>query len=415
MMNESQKAPQSPEWPLGHREFVAMIGLLMASNAFAIDIMLPALPDIGRALDIDTENHRQLLVTVFLLGFGGGQIIYGPLSDRFGRKRILAFSLALYAVAALLSSVAQSFTLLLAARILHGIAAAGSRVLLTSIVRDRFRGSEMARMMSFAMIVFLVAPVLAPSIGQAVLAVANWRAIFIVLTVYAAVVLTWSGLRLPETLPVERRRPLTFAKVGEAIALTVRHRVSIGNTLATCAMFGALFGFINSIQQIVFDTFGSGEHFGLIFAACAATMAASAYLNARIVVRVGSRQVLLGGLVALVAITALHALLNLLFGETIGQFIVLQALTLATFGLITGNLSSIAMQPMGHIAGTASSVQGVITTLGGALIGFIIGQAFNGSTQPLVVGSLLCGLAGLALALWANRQTAADGIEKGAA
>jgi DHA1 family bicyclomycin/chloramphenicol resistance-like MFS transporter len=387
----------------GPREFIAMMGAMMAANAMGIDTMLPALSAISDSLHIATENQRQLVISVFLFGFGAAQIVYGPLADRLGRKPVLLASLAAYAAFALLCGLAWSFPLLLAGRLLHGIAAAGSRVLVVSIVRDRHHGAGMAKIMSFVTIVFLLVPVLAPSIGQLVLAIGSWRLIFLLLAGYAVVMFAWIGLRLPETLPEDRRRSLSFTKVREAVGFTVTHRQSIGNTLALTLNQGALFGFLNSIQQIVFDTFRSGGLIGAVFACGASAIAALSFLNTRIVETFGSLRILLVGLGLFVATSALHLTYRELVGESLLSFIILTALTLACFGLMTGNLGAIAMQPLGHIAGTASAVQGVITTVGGTMIGLLIGQMYDGTTRPMIVGFLLCALVSLAVARWANR------------
>jgi DHA1 family bicyclomycin/chloramphenicol resistance-like MFS transporter len=258
--------------------------------------------------------------------------------------------------------------------------------------------------MSFVTIVFLLVPVLAPTIGQLVLAFASWRLIFLLLAAYAVVMFGWIGLRLPETLPEDRRRPLSFAKVREAVGFTLTHRQSIGNTVALTLNQGALFGFLNSIQQIVFDTFRSPGLIGTVFACGGTAIAAMSFLNTRIVETYGSRRILLTGLCLFVATCALHVLYRETVGETLLSFIILQAFSLACFGIMTGNLGAIAMQPLGHIAGTASAVQGVITTVGGTLIGLFIGQLYDGTTRPLAVGFLLCALLSLAVASWANRS-----------
>ena len=398
--NESWRGP-------GMREFVALMAALMASNALAIDAMLPALPAIGAALGVAEDNQRQLVITAYLIGFGIAQLAYGPLSDRFGRKALLIGSLACYAAFATLAGLAASFPLLLAARMLQGMAAAGSRVLVMAVVRDRYHGSAMARVMSLTMIVFMIVPVLAPAFGQATLAIASWRHIFIGLAAYALVLMLWTAWRLPETLAVDRRRPLSAAHIGEAIVATLGTRRSIGNTLALTLAFGGLLGFINSIQQIVFDVFGRPELIALVFACIAGPMAIASYANSRLVMRLGSRRILLVALAAFSATALFHFAAGALFGETIWSFVVLQALTMACFGLVGANASALAMEPLGHVAGTASAVQGLISTIGGALIGLAIGQAFDGTTTPLLAGFTLCGALAFAMAYWANRPTVA--------
>lgn len=386
----------------GMREFVALMAALMASNALAIDAMLPALPAIGEALDVGDANRRQLVITSYLLGFGFAQIVYGPLSDRFGRKSLLIVSMLFYAVFAVVAGIASSFTLLLGARMLQGAAAAGTRVLVVAVVRDRFEGSAMARIMSLVSIIFMIMPMLAPAFGQGVLEIASWRFIFIGLGVYGLVILLWTWMRLPETLRPEHRRALSVAKIGEAMWETLRIRASIGNTIALTLVMGGLFGFINSIQQIVSDVFGRPELLALTFAAIGVQLAAASYLNARIVMRFGSQRIMRWALRSFAAIAALHLVIAATFGETLPVFIVFQGLTMASFGLIAANLGAVAMAPLGHVAGTASSVQGLITTVGGAMIGFAIGQAFDGTVVPLLAGITICGLLAMAMVAWSN-------------
>jgi DHA1 family bicyclomycin/chloramphenicol resistance-like MFS transporter len=354
------------------------------------------------------DNRRQLVITSYLLGFGFAQLLYGPLSDRYGRKWLLVGSLAFYGIFGLLAGLASSFDLLLAARFLQGVAAAATRVLVVSVVRDRYQGSGMARIMSITMIVFMIVPVLAPTFGQGVLAIASWRHIFILLGVYGAVLALWLILRLPETLRPEFRRPLSFGSVGNGIWETLRLRQSIGNTAAQTLLMGGLFAFINSIQQIVFDVFQRPELIGIVFACIAGPMVFSSYANSRLVMRLGARRLLLTALSAFTVVAAIHLALAEAMGETIWVFVVLQAATMAFFGMIGANAGALAMEPLGHVAGTASSVQGTITTVGGALIGFTIGQQFDGTTLPFLIGFTLCGALALAVAFWANRPPAED-------
>lgn len=387
----------------GKKEFVVLIAALMASNALAIDAMLPALAAIGEALDVVEDNRRQLVITSYLLGFGLSQIFYGPIADRFGRKTLLIGCMAFYALFGALAGLAGSMDLLLAARFMQGVAAGGTRVLVVAIVRDRYHGSAMAQIMSLVMIIFMVVPVAAPAFGQIVLAFASWRHIFIALALYGLGLALWGWLRMPETLAVEDRRPLSAGHIGRAVAETLGTRGSIGNTLAATLAFGALFAFIGSIQQIVFDVFGRPALIGLVFACIAGPMAATSYANSRLVMRLGARRLLTAALIAFTAISLLHLFIVLTWGETLWVFVVLQALTTACFGLVGANSGSLAMEPLGHIAGTASALQGLITTSGGALIGLAIGQLFDGTTVPLVTGFALCGTLALIVALWANK------------
>jgi DHA1 family bicyclomycin/chloramphenicol resistance-like MFS transporter len=386
----------------GKREFVILVAALMAANALAIDSMLPALPQIGEALGVATDNRRQLVITVYLLGFGGSQIFYGPLADRFGRKAMLIGCMLFYALFAALAGLAGSMNLLLAARFMQGVAAGGTRVLVVAIVRDRFHGSAMAQIMSLVMIVFMLVPVLAPTIGQGILAIAGWRHIFIALAAYAVALALWGGVRMPETLASADRRALSVANIADAVRQTLGNRTSIGNTFAATLAFGGLFGFIGSIQQIVFDVFNRPELIGLVFACIAGPMGLSSYANSRLVMRLGARRLLLTALGLFTFMALLHLAIVLAYGETLWVFVVLQAMTTACFGLVGANSGALAMEPVGHIAGTASALQGLITTVGGALIGLVVGQLFNGTTVPLIAGFVACGVLALAVALWAN-------------
>ncbi len=387
----------------GFPEFVTLIAMMMALNALAIDAMLPALPAIGDALGVASENSRQWVITAYLLGFGGAQLIYGPLADRFGRKPVLMVGLALYVLFSVLAAFSPTFELLIAARVGTGIGAAALRVLAVSIVRDRYSGRTMARVMSLSFLVFLGVPILAPALGQLVLTVAPWPWVFGVLAVGGAAFAIWAAIRLPETLHPEDRMPIQARRIASAFRQALTNRRSIGYTLAITAISGALFGFINSSQQIFFDVFHEPGLFTVLFGAVAGGIAVASLLNARLVERLGSRLISHTALLGFIAMSAIHAAVAVTGHETIWTFAVLQALTMFCFGFIAGNFGSMAMEPMGHIAGTASSAQGFISTTGGATLGFVIGQQFNGSTVPMTTGFVLMGLAALVFVLVAER------------
>lgn len=387
----------------GFREFVVLIAGLMSLNALAIDAMVPALPAIGEALNVADENRRQLVVSLYVLGFGLTQIVYGPLSDRFGRKPVLVVSLVLYVAFALACWAAPSFELLLAARMAQGGAAASTRVLVVSIVRDRFEGPRMARIMSLAFLVFLLIPMLAPLFGQLTLLVASWRAIFFGLATGGAVMLAWALVRLPETLHPEYRRPLDPRTIWDGAWQTLSNRQSLGYTLAFTLMMASLMGYINSIQQIVFDVFRRPELIAATFAGVALPMAFTSWLNSRIVERIGTRRVAHAGLALFTVSAAVHLAIVLTAGEGLWTFIVMQGATMACFGLASANFGALAMQPLGHVAGTASSVQGTIGTIGGALLGLLVGQSFDGTLVPMVGGFAAFGALGLLILLWTER------------
>lgn len=383
----------------GTREMIAMLAGLMALNAFAIDVMIPALPDIGRSLDVADDNQRQLVVIAYMLGFGSTQLVWGPLADRFGRKPVLAAGVGLYTVFALLCGLAWSFGLLIAARALQGASAAVTRVLVVTMVRDLFEREAMARVMSLVFMIFMVVPVLAPLIGQGILLIAPWQAIFLVLAAYGLAMLVWSMARLPETLRSEHRRTLGWRDIGEAFWTVVREPQSRGYTLALIGAFGVLIAYIASIQQIVFEAFDAPGSIGLVFGAIAAPVALASWTNSRIVSRFGTRRVGHLAAVGLALVTLLHAAIAAAGFESLPVFIVLQALTLVCFSFTAANLSTLAMEHMGPIAGTASSVQGSIGTVGAALIGYAIGQSFDGTVGPFLWGTAASAGAALALVL----------------
>lgn len=387
-------APASPAVSLeiGFREFVTLIAGLMAMTALSIDTMLPALPAIGRSLDVAQPNDRQWVITAFMLGFGAAQIVHGPLSDRFGRKPVLLCGLLLGAVCNMVAAIAATFPLLLAARVAAGIATATSRVLVVSIVRDRFIGDAMARVMSLATIVFMVVPIMAPGLGQLILAVAPWRAIFHLLAVAAVLLFAWAWLRLPETLRPQHRLPLSLGRIGAGFRFVLTDRLAIGYTLGSTLLQGGLFGFLLSVPQIFESEFHAPQLFPPIFSVIAAAMAVSAFWNARIVTRYGARAVSHRAMMLYTLVALIHLAVAVAGWETIASFAILQAMLMSCFGLAGANFSAIAMEHMGRLAGTASSVQGFVQTIGGALIGAAIGGAYNGTTVPLYLGFSICGL-----------------------
>ena len=378
----------------GTREMTVMLAGLMALNAFAIDSMIPALADIGRSLHVAHENDQQLVVIAYFLGFASTQLLWGPLADRFGRKPVLGVGVVLYGAFALLCAIAGSFPLLIAGRVAMGASAAVTRVLVIAMVRDLFEAEAMARVMSLVFMTFMLVPVLAPNIGQLILLFAPWRAIFVAIAVYALIMLSWSWVRLPETLHPEFRRPLEWRGTLTAIATTLKEPQSRGYTLATTISFSGLIAYISSIQQIIFDAFHAGRFIGLVFASIAAPMALASWLNSRVVGRFGLRRVGHSAAVAFMLITATHAAVALAGFETLPVFILFQAVTMACFAFTSSNLGTLAMEHMAPIAGTASSVQGVVGTVGAALIGFAIGQQFNGTPVPFIVGTALCAAGG---------------------
>jgi MFS transporter, DHA1 family, multidrug resistance protein len=408
-------APQRPVGGISLVEFVVLMAALQALGALGIDAMLPNLPAIGEALAVTDENRRQLIITAYLLGLGGSQLIYGPLSDRFGRRPVLLVGLSLYVGFSLLAAFAPTFGLLLAARVLQGVGAAATRAIPISVVRDRYAGREMARVMSLTSIVFMAAPIVAPTLGQLVLMYASWPWIFALLAALGLLSMLWALLRLPETLHPEDRLPIQPKRIAGAFATAARNRTALGYILGQTFLFGGLLGFINSAQQVFAEALGAGDRFPLLFAICASFIAAASLLNARLVMRLGMRRLSHAALLAYIALAAIHLLIAASGHETLVIFAAFQALTMFCFGLTSGNFGAMAMEPMGHIAGVASSFQGFVSMVGASLIGFVVGQAFNGTVVPMQAGYLLCGLFALAAVLAAERGRLFRPHETGAA
>jgi MFS transporter, DHA1 family, multidrug resistance protein len=384
-------------------EFVVMIAALMALNALALDVMLPALPEIGAALNIGNENERQQVLVAYLIGFGGAQLFYGPISDSYGRRKILLGGLALYAFASLASLMSNTLDQLLLARLIQGIGCAATRVIAVSVVRDCFTGRQMGKVMSLVMMIFMAVPIIAPSVGQAILLMSNWHWIFSMLLVAGLVMLTWCWIRLPETLPVEYRQPMNPGSILRAYITAVSNRTSLGYTLAMTFVFGGLFSFITMSQQIFVDIYGLGIYFPIVFAGIAIAMSIASFMNSRLVEAIGMRRL---SHTATLIFAGLGIILYTLASagiENLVVFTILAASLMACFGFIGANFNSMAMEPLGDIAGTASSVIGFVTTLGGALLGYLMGQYFNGTTQPLGFAFSIYGLAALACILFAEK------------
>jgi DHA1 family bicyclomycin/chloramphenicol resistance-like MFS transporter len=395
-------AEQQGTRTIGFLEFVVLAAATMSTQAIAIDAMLPAFPTIVRALHVSDPNHAQWIVTAYMSGMGLGQLFWGMMSDRFGRRPILLTGLSLYVVAALLCSLTGSFQALLVWRFVHGLAAACVTVT-RSVVRDLYSGRQMARVMSLTFVVFLIVPIIAPSVGQLILLLAPWRTIFAVFAGFAAIVGVRGFLRLPETLHPEYRLTLTRRHITAAARLVLGNRTSICYTLAMMVMFGTIMAYVGMVQQIFAEVFHRASLMPSMFALCAIFMGMAAYLNSRIVERLGMRLISHTALLSFLAVSALHLVIALLGWERIWTFVLLQAVGMACFSLSVSNFGAMAMEPVGSIAGIAASLQGFVSTFSGALVGALIGRQFNGTTVPLAGGALCCGLASLGFVLLAEK------------
>ncbi|ENS15703.1 drug resistance transporter, Bcr/CflA subfamily [Brucella abortus F1/06-B21] len=389
----------------GRGEFIALIAAIMAINALAVDIMLPGLPQIGASLGVHSENHVQFVITAYLLGFGVSQLFYGPLSDRFGRRLPLFGGLAIYVVAALGSAFVTDFTTLIILRVLQGLGAAATRVIAVSVVRDKFSGRQMAEVMSLVMMVFMILPVVAPATGQLIMLFGEWHLIFMFMAIMALVVGLWAFLRLPETLPVSHRRPLTMKSTLGGFVIVLTNRVALFYMLGTSFILGALFGYINSAQQIFVGIYQLGTLFPLAFAAVAMTLALASFLNSRLVGRFGMRRISQTMLLVFTSFSLLWMVLSIVMDGPIpfAVLMIIYMTIMLSFSLVTANFNALAMEPLGEVAGTASSVLGFAQTVIGAALGAVIGQAFDGTTTPVATGYCVLGFVALACVLIAER------------
>jgi DHA1 family bicyclomycin/chloramphenicol resistance-like MFS transporter len=390
---------------LGQVEFIALIGLLISLAALSIDGMLAALPDIGRDLGVTGQNEIQLVISTLFLGMAFAPLIYGPLSDMIGRKPSIAIGVVIFMAGCLMSILATSFWFMLAGRLAQGIGAAGPRTVLIALVRDLYKGREMARMMSFIMAVFIMVPVIAPVVGQAIQLAFGWRWIFVMFLALSLVGLTWLLVRQPETLPAAQRTPISAPKLWAGIVETCTNRQAFGYTMAAGPVFGAFAGYLISSQQILQVQYGLGTLFPIYFAGLALAIGAASFVNGYLVVRIGMRRLCWSALAGMTALSVLFLVFaygsgghpNLIF------LMAYLAPVFFCFGILLGNFNALAMEPMGHVAGIASAFITSVTTLFSMILGTIISQAYDGTVMPLVIGYTVFGIASLAIMAWTEK------------
>ncbi len=394
-------APSSrPE--LGERELIVLMALLMALQAFGIDAMLPALGQMAGEMGA-TGNERQFVIGAYFLGSGIGAFFPGAFADRFGRRPILAVGLVAYVVLSLACALVTNYDLLLALRLIQGLCCAGLSVVPAAIVRDKVGGDRMARLMSLIMMIFLLVPILAPAVGQGIMYVAGWRAIFGAMAVMGVGVGIWAWIRLPETLQAENKQEIDVPTILRNMGSAVFNRGAIGYVVGSALVFGSLFGFLNSSQQLISETFGMGDYFAVIFGGAVIGMVAANFTNSRIVEKFGARRVSHTALMFFIVISIMQYFSAGQVQQPLWQFIVLMSLSMAMLGFIGANFSSIAMQPFFHIAGAASSAQTALRMSTGAILGAVIGSLYDGSARPLAVSMLSCALLALAVVLFSER------------
>jgi len=395
-MSSSYKTQQDTKTlPIPLWEFIAMMAAIFGLQALGIDVMLPALEVISNEYQVINPNDQQLIVFVFVLGFGFPQLIFGPISDRFGRKILLQISLIGYIATSFLCMLAPSFTTLLLFRFLQGITCAGTRVSAGAIIRDVSQGRAMASILSLVYTVFMIVPIIAPAIGTLIMAYLPWEWIFGILALFSTFVMLWISFRLPLTLAKEDQRAINFKNIFDAFKIVLTTRVSLGYMSASGVIFGCLFAFIAASEQVFDEVFGRGDKFWIWFAGIASVLAIMNFSNSRAVERLGMRRISHG----VVLIFILLSLINLLWMQFMGPdfwvFYVLFALTFGCFGMMGANFASLALEPMGKVAGTANAVYGFATATVSSILGIMAARAFDGTVRPLLFAFVLLGVSSL--------------------
>ncbi len=386
-------------------EFVALMVLLMSLTALCIDSMLPMLGAIGEDLHVANANHTQHVINAMLLGFTLGQFIYGPLSDNYGRKNMIYIGMLIFLIGSVISLVAGSFQLLLIGRVLQGLGSAASRVVTVAMVRDRYSGRDMARVTSIIMGAFILVPIIAPNIGQAILIIGHWRHIFMLFLIVAAIGVTWMYFRLNETLPQERRQPFRFNVLWQGVREVLANKITRGYMICSGLVFGGLIGYLTSAQQIFQDYYSTGQMFSIYFSCLAFAAGCASFLNSRIVKRYGMRKITRYAYIGMIISSAVFVTICLFQPNVpLPWFMIYAMITFFCMGLLFGNISAIAMEPMGHMAGIASAVIGTLSSAMSLVIGGLIGLSFNMTLLPLSIGFLATASAGFLTQLLVERR-----------
>ena len=398
MNSEKQKAGPS------YAEFIVIISLMMSLTALSIDAMLPALPQIGSDLNVQNPNDRQLIVSLIFLGLAVGQIFFGPLSDKTGRKPAIYLGYAIYIGGAMLAIFSISFPMMLMGRLFQGIGVSAPRAVTLALVRDRYAGREMARVMSFVMTVFILVPMIAPSIGQAIFLFAGWRSIFVGFVLIAILTLTWFTVRMPETLAPDQRAPFSLDRILKATLEVINIRVALGYTVSAGLVSGAFIGYLNSSQQIFQEQYALGELFPVFFGVIAFSIGLASLINSRLVLRFGMRFLVRWSLVIIFSLAIIgFGVAAFADGQPPLWFMMMYImLTFFCVGVLFGNQNSLAMEPLGHLAGIGAAVVGSLSTLISMPLGTIIGQNYNGTVLPLFAGMGILSLLSIFVVRWAD-------------
>jgi DHA1 family bicyclomycin/chloramphenicol resistance-like MFS transporter len=388
----------------GFGESIAYMALMISFVALALDIMLPALPEISTDFHIGHRNDVQLIISVLVLGLSIGQIAYGPISDSTGRKPVIFAGIIIFVLGCLLSIASKQFSVMLAGRFMQGVGAAAPRSVIMALVRDQYKGRDMARVMSAIMAVFIVVPAIAPALGQAILLVAHWRILFGVLMIQAMIALVWFMIRQPETLPQNRRIPFSAKRIMQGIAETCTNRIAFGYTIAAGLILGAFLGYLNSAQQVFQEVYGLGDKFPLYVAVLALSVGSASYFNSRFVMRVGMRHLSWRAVQLLIIIMVFYVIAVFLMKGHTPLWMLMTCFMMSFFciGILFGNLNAIPMEPLGHIAGIGAAVVGSLSNLIAVPLGILIGRSYNGTTLPLSAGFVILSILTAVVMRWAE-------------
>ena len=386
-------------------EFVPLMAIMISLVALSIDAMLPALPHIGQELGVLVANDQQLVISALFLGFGAAQIVYGPLSDSIGRKTAIHSAYVIFVIGCVLSTFATSFDVMLLGRLLQGMGAGGPRIVCIALVRDQYEGREMARIMSFVMGVFILGPALAPALGQGIIMLWHWRAIFVAFLVLAFVAWTWFSLRQPETLPEQRRVSFSFYVIWSGIKQTCGNRISLGYILVSGLIFGALVGYLLSAQQMFSVIYGVVDLFPAYFAVLALALGLASIVNGQLVMKLGMRLLSSYAAAALAILSTGFFVYAAYIGGKPDLWLNMAFFicVFLCFGMLFGNVNALAMEPLGRIAGIGAAVIGSLSTLISVPLGTVMGQLFDGTVLPLVGGFALMGVLASTVIYWTER------------
>lgn len=383
--------------------FIMFMAAVTSIVAFSVDMMLPALLDIGSEYRLSDPNDAQLVIVAFIFSMGLSQLFFGPLTDAFGRHTILIGSLFSFGLMSVAALFAPNFETLLLARVLAGISAGAARTASLAIIRDCFSSTDMARIMSHVMAVFMLAPLVAPLLGQFVIYIANWHWIFVVLGAGGTLTAIIAMKNLKETQDIKDRRSLSVKHVFEAFLESLTYRRSTGYTLVSVAFTGAIFSYIVATPQIFGELYGLGDNFIYAFMAAAAALAASSILNGKLVKTVVLRKIVHRALAAFLILSIIFFIISYFSHMPFLLMLIINMGTMFLFGFVITNTTAIALEPMGHIAGTASAVVNTISVSVGALIGGTIGQLYDGTLVPMATGYLILAVVAIGAAFWGER------------